>query len=466
MNILKNKTSIIRLAFAIVLASISLISTAGKITSNTSGFGGWDFSNIDVILNGTDSTFDYDTGAYSFSADSDLTYESLVYDDTVNSTLLGKVLAKDWPVGEPAGIKVVNDDPGKIKEGKPNNCIISTSYLEGYFLDSLDPQPVVCSSDFQSHKRYKLAMLPSSVVSEHGIDLVFNVEPEDGSRDYQVFQKINNWTDGRLAGFTIEVGQGIGGNFELAGGPGGIGLAELSLSAPITAWDSPSQNANFSAGLFGPLDKHTGTIGFFDLDTRAGFVFDEYGATGLANASGQTDTLTSGATLGSDYGSLFGNWLPDSMLPYGIFYDDDNNPDTDAQLMAWYGKDEETGELAWMTGASDNFALVADATVTEIWGNDPLYSMGEIDDLVNVGLNYIVTVGNVTTFTIRITPIVETVVTDPPAYVGITPSPLLGASYNPPTTDKNSGWVSYMAGTSWITIGILGLGILLRRKSS
>ncbi len=46
--------------------------------------------------------------------------------------------------------------------------------------------------------------------AEEGIDLVFNVDPEEGSRDYQVFQKINNWTNGRLDGFTIEVGTGIG----------------------------------------------------------------------------------------------------------------------------------------------------------------------------------------------------------------------------------------------------------------
>ena len=130
---------------------------------------------------------------------------------------MGIVLAKDWPIGEPPGIKIVNDDTGKIPDGRPTNCIMATSYLDGAFLDSTDPQQVLCSGPFQSHKRFKVAMLPTTVADgagfEEGIDLVFDVEAEAGSRDYQVFQKINNWTDGRLDGFTIEVGTGIGTDF-------------------------------------------------------------------------------------------------------------------------------------------------------------------------------------------------------------------------------------------------------------
>ena len=45
------------------------------------------------------------------------------------------VLAQSWPAGEPAGIKIVNDDL-KVKDGKPTNCVISTAYLENHFLDT------------------------------------------------------------------------------------------------------------------------------------------------------------------------------------------------------------------------------------------------------------------------------------------------------------------------------------------
>ena len=227
------KPSVIRFAFVFALAGLSFAAQAGKITSIPSasgaeGFAGWNIENVDVILNGTlgsigdpnTSWFNELDGAYNFADDSNFTYAGHVFDDNVSTTRMAYVLAKGWPVGEPAGIKIVNDDL-KVKEGKPTNCIISTSYLEDHFLDTENPQQVICSGPFQSHKRYKLAMLPSTVADvvagtgpEKGIDLVFNVEADVTTRDYQVFQKINNWTDGRLEGFTIQVGFGTGTFFQ------------------------------------------------------------------------------------------------------------------------------------------------------------------------------------------------------------------------------------------------------------
>ena len=85
-----------------------------------------------------------------------------------------------------------------------------------------------------------------------------------------------------------------------------------------------------------PIPRNPAIIITATLRTRrAGFVFNEYGAGNTGDASGQIDTLTSGAKLGSDYPDVpagagaaagqFGNWLPNSMLPFGIFYDDDAN---------------------------------------------------------------------------------------------------------------------------------------------
>jgi hypothetical protein len=113
------------------------------------------------------------------------------------------------------------------------------------------------------------------------------------------------------------------------------------------------------------------------------------------------------------------------MLPYGIFYDDDGNPATDAQLVAWYGVNS-TG-LGWMTGQAGSFADIPDLQI-EAWSNNSLYFMGAIDDLVNVGLNYIVTVGDVSavssSFTIRIKPVIADP-SDEPTYVGVPPDPML-----------------------------------------
>jgi hypothetical protein len=117
------------------------------------------------------------------------------------------------------------------------------------------------------------------------------------------------------------------------------------------------------------------------------------------------------------------------MLPHGIFWDDDGNPETDAALMAWYGYDPVSGDYSWMGGADTRFAAISDATI-EAWGANLEYTEGLIDDLVNVGLNYIVTIGDVSgfpdgSFTIRITPQVDTSGEGAPGYTTQTPTPSL-----------------------------------------
>ena len=408
--------------FAIAVATpvmadkiISNISTppggGGSASGCAYGFGGWNLDNVKVFLNEapgayTASNFD-ESGCYSFPVGTDHTYYADVDDGA--DMVVGRVLAKDWPIGEPPGVKVINDD-GDVKNGKPQNCIMSTSYLDGGFLDADSPAPVTCSGPYQSHKRYKVAMLPEILEGDgKGVDMVFNVEAEEGERDYQVFQKINNWTNKRLTGFTIEVGFGVGEDFIAAGA-----ADNLRISVPDHLWDE-SQLANFSAGLFGPLDSH-GQIGFYDEKTRAGFFIDEYGSdTGNLG----TPTLHATRVLGSNYEELprgveamnqFGKWLPSNALPYGIFFDDDGNLDTDNELVAWYGYNPATDGLGWMRGVADKFVAIEDSVIEE-YANSLVYSAAVIDDLVNVGLNYIVTVGDVTDdsstegeFTIRITP--------------------------------------------------------------
>ncbi len=68
-----------------------------------------------VTLNGTGSSFDPTDGTYVWGPDTDYSYQADVYNDYNGAgEVLGIVLAKDWPVGEPPGIKIVNDDFGKI----------------------------------------------------------------------------------------------------------------------------------------------------------------------------------------------------------------------------------------------------------------------------------------------------------------------------------------------------------------
>ena len=309
-----------RLALVIAVAAFSASVQAGKIVSEPTatapaGFGGWNLGNVEVIVNGTQgevgvddglSWFDPANGDYSFAPDSDFTYEGNVYGAI--DELLGVVLAKPWPVGEPSGIKIINDDPD-VKNGKPTNCIMATSYLDEHFLDSSEPQQVPCSGPFQSHKRYKLAMLPSTVdgVDSESVDLVFNVEADGGSRDYQVFQKINNWTDGRLEGFTIQVGFGVGADFmsidEAQDPDSVVDLHDhLYMTIPTAIWKE-NQLAVFSEGLFGPYDDKTETLGFFDPLNRAGFKILEYQPDPETPAT-RTDILHSNGPLVSDYAEI------------------------------------------------------------------------------------------------------------------------------------------------------------------
>jgi hypothetical protein len=396
---------------AVALAGAACLTLASTASAGVIPENGWNLDNVTVSLNGTGSSFDPTTGDYVWGPDSDYSFQADI--DNGAGEVQGIVFAKDYPIGEPPGIKIVNDDFEVKQPGRPTNCILATSYLEGAYLDAPDPEPVVCSSEFQTHKRFKVAMLPTTVDggagAEEGIDLVFDVDPEAGLRDYQVFQKINNWTNSRLDGFKIEVGTGIGANFVPSTDPAGAGLENLSLSVP-TDFFNPNQLAIFSDGLFGAPDSRDPDGGFFDDENRAGFTIAEY-----PNVSGATDTLSSGAPLVSNYETLFGPWLPNNTLPKGFYFDDDNDPETDPEIRAWYGVTDR-GELGWMYGVAADFAEVPPATIAA-WEQDPLYSVRAIDDLVNVNLNYVVTVGDTASFTIRVTPSVDTSGTPPPARV-------------------------------------------------
>lgn len=428
----QNRISGLSLVTALLLGSSAY---AGKIIGanaadpyvNTtpptqSSFGGWDLT--DIVVNMTD--VDYNVIPKTFNT-GDGTYDVMVTGDSFESQIItngehrGNLHGKDWPVGEPSGIKIVNGD--SLNNGKPDNCIMTTSYLSetdnpagvnGY-LDSATPAPTICSSSFQSHKRFKINMLESMVAGknpgEYGnpVDVVFNLDPTDTNTAnvrYQVLQKINNYSGVRLDGYKVEVLDASG-----AVNPAltlSLGLGENDGS-DIWSWDSM---ATFSHGLWGAADgDHFPTDGFFDTV-----------AAGLKVSGHNTSVITGGTdTLGSNYTALFGYWLPSKWQPTGIFWDDDNDPLTDAALVAFWGTAPAAAAgtaAAWHKGMADNWAVPTDSEFLA-WSTDSLYSMGEIEDTLNLGLNYIVNVGSNAAlnnkFTIRITPHIALDQT-PPSY--------------------------------------------------
>jgi hypothetical protein len=244
--------------------------------------------------------------------------------------------------------------------------------------------------------------------------MVFNLDPADTNTAnvrYQVLQKINNYTGMRLDGYKVEVLDATGKTNPALTLSLGLGENEGS---DIWSWDSM---ATFSAGLWGPADgEHFLTDGFFDK-LPAGFKV----------AGHNTSTITGGpVTLGSNYTKLFGSWLPSKWQPTGIFWDNDNDPLTDAELVAFFGTapDEPAGtEPSWHKGMKDNWAAPTDSEFLA-WATSSLYATGHIEDTLNLGLNYIVNVGSNAAlgnkFTIRITPHIAPVQT-PPSYAGVEP---------------------------------------------
>jgi hypothetical protein len=450
---LKKSNALVAAAVSLALSSMLLATslnagvinndnpTAGKLgacgatdADLTACVGAWDLDNVEVKLyhaNGSVfGAFDEVSGVYTSMIAGD-SFASLV---SSPDGLVAKVTGKIWPVGEPSGIKVVTGDAA-VKNGKPENCLINTAYLEGTFLDVAAPMPVICSSPFQSHKRFKIAMQPATVdgiadgAEGKPIDLVFNVTDSGGIKPYQVFSKINNYTGKRLKGYKIVVGMGVGGAFHSADQLGideklfislgiGEGMTNADVADGSNLFDAGDGLATFSHGLFGAPDTHFTDNGFFDNRT-AGFAVEQICSANACTTyqpfAGITvpysDTIRSTSALPSNYVQApvnLGDWLPAELAPKGIFFDHDNDPTTDPVLQAWWNG------TAWIKNFDSGFAVVTNSEI-DTWAANPLYYVEIIEDVLNLGLNYIVKVGDdldnnpVTTsskITLRIIPVV------------------------------------------------------------
>jgi len=303
-----------------------------------------------------------DPGPYT----DEVTYYSVIYDQDVTGGTTGATtngrIAFEPPEATDPGLKVVNDSPDLNPGQDFTNCIMASS-------------TATCESPFQSGKRFK-----QQITDVGPIDLVFDVSDEDSTTAYRVFQKVSNYTDGRLGGFDIELGFGLGDGFVMSIGGDGLGF-DLGEGA----------STQFPFGLFGDADTSPNhdTDGFFDPTSRSGF-----------NVSLSEDLLSTESLFGM-YEDLFGPWLSIGMVPQGYFWDDDGDPTTDAILMAYLNDEGQ-----WV----DRDGLVVDEQDLI----DAGYEIGIIEDLANVNVNYFLLIGDVTgwrtwngetaSFTIRLTP--------------------------------------------------------------
>ena len=406
------------------------------------GFGGLNLDNITVNMITADGNepivgiFDEEFGEYPDMNTSD-SYQSAVFSRTDTNTQLGYVTGKIWPISEPTGIKVINNDKATNKY-KPNNCIMASSYLgdsntsdtddRTYFLDNdiEGPKPVICSSYAGSSKRFQLVLNESMMTppldpdgyGKH-IDLVFNIDPnsEDADHRYQVFQKVTNRTGMRLDGLKVQV---LNANEQVVSDLNiSLGLGEGNPADGGDIWKN-YEMAFYPPGLWGDGSKEHLPIGWFDVNA-SGYEVDGNG----------TDTITTGAQLvDGNYVDLFGNWLPYRWVAWGMHKE--ISVTAEPVLLAYWGTTptEPNVAPAWHYGEYDyleNHTGFSSPTVEELaaWAvdlqtpdnPDGEYVIDAIEDLPNISLNYIINVGAGidNNFTIRFTPKVSAT-QDPPSY--------------------------------------------------
>jgi hypothetical protein len=293
-----------------------------------------------------------------------VTYDSKLFTNTTRAETDGAVIWKEGSVVSP-GAQVLTDSP----PGSNANCIITTG------TNRADPNGALktCQDPFQSAKRVKLearepgtgVIVPDpqgAILLQDGqpLDMVFSVNAADDlARTYRVFKKYINATGQRMDGFVVELGFGTGDDFAPSSDGDGLkftprqqGQNPNPIDFPIPTFSTPPGNSNLgslmSAGLFGDsADIENRTIdGYFGLP-----------ADGLPWTDPSCDPDPSGTersyynlvvrsedrieTVGDVQGlhyCLFGNMLPQGALPLGYFWDDDGDPDTDADTIAdWDG---------------------------------------------------------------------------------------------------------------------------------
>ena len=358
----------------VLLATVALgLGAAPPATAAT--IVSWNQDNVDV----GDTPADGETGA-------SVVYDQVLPGDgTVPATAStnGSVVFTP-PEAVSPGITVSNVPYPDSGTGNP------PSILDGCIKTS---SAAACDGPFQSGKRIK------QVVTDTGpMDLVFDIDTSSTELStYQVFGRLINDTGQALEGFELSLGYGIGDDFIAAPTDGNLTFSTTFTAQPS---GSGSSNTQYPFGLFGDATTNPNFLldGFFS-DERTGF-----------NVV-QTATTISSTELYGDYGLIFGSWMTqdEATLPNGLFWDFDDNDDTDDLLMAW-----ETSPGLWelrrdagqtcdpldplncTEGATrDVFATGSFDEIVAILGVDTDFlGTGAIEDLANLNVNYAIALGD------------------------------------------------------------------------
>ncbi len=379
----------------VALLGVSLFTA---VSANAGVISGWDMSNVTVT-----------PGPYTEY----VTYPSYLFTDTNKTDYNGVITWKEGDVQAP-GMKVVTGD-----DVDGSNCIMTTGY------NPYDFSTKMCTDPLKSSKRWKVKGYESDV-----IDVYFSVTAGNTT----IYRSLQKLTDGTLVpwdGFRAELGFMVNGEFVQSSTGDGLGYSNTrgayftKLTSSYTQKED-TLSALFAQGLAGPTDKNHPTTGYFDPTSRFSY---ELNAT--------EDEIYTGA-ISSNYSSLFGAWMNASSVPFGYFFDDDGDINTDNLLMAncqgtfvvtdpimetgtctgtWvtYRSQEGLDPSTGLPYASDGVAKPVSDALIAAWQDSSVYMTGAIDDLANLGLNYWITIGDNTQwptpnqFVMRFYPVPSTV---------------------------------------------------------
>lgn len=336
--------------------------------------------------------------------------------------------AGGWDYVEP--FEEINTDFSDLdSRGDVTNCLMASN------------PDVYCDSAGGSGKRIK-----TYLTGRNSFDINLRTTPSAtySSVDYFSFGKVSNFTGARINGYTVELLDADGNSMgELA--------PEDAVLFNLDATDV-GLGARLTDGLFGAGGQE-GNIGFISED-RAGL-----------SSVKTTDTLDFGGISNAEHLEYFGDSILDnSMVPDGIFWDDNDNPDDEGALVAWnnvggggwtYGNldtaaniDARLSELAASLGVTvaelgyTAGGLVPEAIVAAAEANH-LFEVEIIEDLRNANLNYTITVGTVDggEVTIRITPKFAPIVNSAQSDLQFSQASYLDAAANVPYWDLGNAAV-------------------------
>lgn len=281
----------------------------------------------------------------------------------------------------------------------------------------------------------------------------FGASLETPSVDYFTFGKTSNYTGARITSFSLELLDADGNLMGTLDPENAVLFLTEGLDPKVLG------GAGLPDGLFGE-GGNEGDIGFFSGDKANPTIVTRTGD--ITNFEG----MSSGGD--NVYGTFFGDaFLDDTMVPDGLFWDDNDDPTDESALVAWNNIGGAGGVTpGWTYGTlaldadiparlqelADALGVVDPADLDyEPGGSVPedivalaeangLFEVGAIEDLRNANLNFTIRVGSIDAgeFILRISPKFEPIVSETTSEYQFRTAGYLDALANVPYLDTGN----------------------------